>query len=79
MIDPYVSLSYWQVAAAASLIVVNGLVSLTLKLRMEKLLLVASIRTVVQLLMMGMVLIRIIVAELVTVYPSLSLTTRVML
>lgn len=56
MIDPYVSLSYWQVAAAASLIVVNGLVSLTLKLRMEKLLLVASIRTVVQLLMMGMVL-----------------------
>jgi len=51
---PYVELTYWQVALAAALIVVNGGVSIALQLQMEKMLLVASCRTVVQLLLVGL-------------------------
>jgi len=54
--DGYLSLEYWQVAAAAALIVVNGVVSLMLRLRMGTQLVVASVRTVVQLLLVGLVL-----------------------
>lgn len=52
----YVELSYWQVALAALLIVINGAISLALHLRMERSLLIASLRTVVQLLLVGFVL-----------------------
>lgn len=54
--DEYVELNYWQVALAALLIVINGAISVVLRLRMEQSLLIASIRTVVQLLLVGLVL-----------------------
>jgi putative ABC transport system permease protein len=54
--DGYVELTYGQVALAAVLIVVNGALSVALRLRMERLLLVASLRTVIQLLLVGLVL-----------------------
>jgi len=46
-----------ELAAAASLILVNGLLSLWLGLGLEKRLLVASVRTVVQLLILGAILV----------------------
>ncbi|MBT8420564.1 MAG: iron export ABC transporter permease subunit FetB [Gammaproteobacteria bacterium] len=52
----YVELTYWQVALAALLIVINGTISVVLHLRMEKPLLIASARTISQLLLVGLVL-----------------------
>lgn len=52
----YVELSYLQVGLAALLIVVNGAISIGLRLQMERSLFVASLRTVVQLLLVGLVL-----------------------
>jgi putative ABC transport system permease protein len=52
----YIELTYLQVAAAAVLILVNGAISVALKLGLEKRLLVAALRTVVQLLLVGLVL-----------------------
>lgn len=52
----YVELSYFQVGLAALLIVVNGAISIGLRLRMERSLFLASLRTVVQLLLVGLVL-----------------------
>jgi putative ABC transport system permease protein len=52
----YVELTYGQVGLAALLIVVNGAISLALRLRMERSLLIASVRTVVQLVLVGLVL-----------------------
>ena len=52
----YHALSYWDVAAAAALILINGIISVALRLRMERSLLLASIRTIVQLLLVGFVL-----------------------
>jgi len=52
----YIELTYWQVAWAALLIVTNGVISIVLRLKMEKSLLIASLRTVVQLLLVGLVL-----------------------
>jgi len=49
-------LSWWQLAIAASLILISGAVSLALKLRMEKRLALASLRTIVQLGLVGYVL-----------------------
>jgi putative ABC transport system permease protein len=54
--NDYISLSAGQVGLAASLIVVNGLISLALRLGMERTLALASLRTVVQLLLIGFVL-----------------------
>lgn len=54
--DGYVELSYWQVALAALLIVINGAISVALHLRIEKSLVIGSVRTVVQLLLVGLVL-----------------------
>ena len=42
--DGYVELTYWQVAFAALLIVINGAISVALNLRIEKSLLIASLR-----------------------------------
>lgn len=56
MNEGYVELSLWHVAAAAALILINGVVSLTLRLKLEGSLLLASLRTVVQLLLIGLVL-----------------------
>jgi putative ABC transport system permease protein len=52
----YEVLSLWQVAIAVSLIVISGLISLLLQLGLERRLLIASLRTVVQLLLVGFVL-----------------------
>jgi putative ABC transport system permease protein len=51
-----VELHYWQIGLAASLILINGVISLVLRLGLERRLLVAAARTVVQLLLIGMVL-----------------------
>ncbi len=52
----YQQLSYWQVAAAASLILVCGLISAVVGLGIGRSLLLAGTRTVVQLLLVGLVL-----------------------
>ena len=52
----YVELTNFQVALAAGLIVINGVVSVALRLRLEKTLVIASIRTVIQLSLVGLVL-----------------------
>ena len=52
----YLELSYLQVALAALLIVINGLISIALKLGLERRLLLAAVCTVVQLLLIGFVL-----------------------
>jgi putative ABC transport system permease protein len=52
----YVELTYWQVGLAVLLLLVNGVISLALQLRMERQLLWAGARTVVQLLLVGLVL-----------------------
>lgn len=49
----YIELSYWQVALAAVLILVNACISIALRLGLERTLLIASVRTVVQLLLLG--------------------------
>lgn len=52
----YQSLTYMDLAIAASLILVNGILSIALKLDLERLLAWAAVRTVVQLLAIGYVL-----------------------
>lgn len=52
----YLELSYWQVGLATLLILINAAASLALRLRIEWTLLVASVRTIVQLLLIGLVL-----------------------
>ncbi len=52
----YVELSFGQAGLAALLLVINGLISIALRLRMERLLLLAGVRTVLQLLLIGFVL-----------------------
>jgi putative ABC transport system permease protein len=53
---PYIELSYLQVGLAALLIVINGAISVLLKLDLERRLLIAAVCTVVQLLLIGFVL-----------------------
>jgi putative ABC transport system permease protein len=55
-VDGYIALTAWQVAIAASLVLVNGAVSVALKLGLERSLLLASVRMVAQLLLIGYVL-----------------------
>ena len=52
----YQNLSLWDIGIASSLILVNGLLSLLLKLDLERKLAMAAVRTVVQLLAIGYVL-----------------------
>ena len=52
----YVELTYWQVGLAALLIVVNGAISVTLRLGMERSLVMGSVRMTLQLLLIGLVL-----------------------
>ena len=56
MTKPYIELSYFQVALAALLILINGAVSVLLKLELERRLLLAAACTIVQLLLIGLVL-----------------------
>ena len=53
---PAIDLSYFDIAIAAGLILITGAVSIFLHLKMEKRLLVASIRTIAQLALIGLVL-----------------------
>ena len=52
----YLELSYFQVGAAALLILINGAISMVLRLGLERRLLLAAVRTVAQLLLIGLVL-----------------------
>src|SRR5215207_5932251 len=52
----YLELSYVQVALAVTLILFNGLLSAWLRLRLERSLLLATVRMTVQLLLVGIVL-----------------------
>lgn len=52
----YIELAYWQVALAALLILINGGISLLLRLELERKLLVAAFRMTVQLILVGFVL-----------------------
>jgi putative ABC transport system permease protein len=54
--DKYLELSYWQVGLAALLILVNGIISLALRLKLGGQLTTASVRMTVQLLITGLVL-----------------------
>lgn len=54
--EHYIDLAYWQVGLAALLILINGGVSLILRLDLERRLLVAAIRMSLQLLLIGLVL-----------------------
>ncbi|MHB8899112.1 MAG: ABC transporter permease [Thermoguttaceae bacterium] len=52
----YIQLDLWQVSLAAALILVNAAISVLLRLGLEGRLLLASVRTIVQLLLIGLVL-----------------------
>ena len=52
----YLELTYVQVGLAALLILINGAISFSLRLGMERSLLMASMRTILQLLLIGLVL-----------------------
>jgi putative ABC transport system permease protein len=56
MTQQYLELSYFQVGLAALLILINGALSVFLKLGLERRLLLAAACTVVQLLLIGLVL-----------------------
>lgn len=56
MDSSYFELSYFQVMLAAGLVIVNGVLSLYLRLGMERSLFIAAIRTVLQLFLIGFVL-----------------------
>jgi putative ABC transport system permease protein len=56
MPDSYYDLGYGDVLIAASLIFINGLLSYALQLGLERRLLIAAVRTIVQLLLIGYVL-----------------------
>lgn len=52
----YLALSIWDVALAAIFLLLNGALSLWLDLRLERMLIVAALRMVVQLILVGLVL-----------------------
>lgn len=52
----YIALSYWDLAMAASLIAINGMLSVYFKLGLERTLLIAALRMTVQLMAIGFVL-----------------------
>src|SRR5262249_61818895 len=56
MTGSYLDVSYWQVAGAAGLVVINGAISLLLRLQLERQLVIASVRMIVQLLLIGLIL-----------------------
>lgn len=56
MSPQYIELSYAQVALAAALILVNGAISVALRLDLHRRLLIAAARTIAQLLLVGLAL-----------------------
>ena len=69
----YIALSYWDIALAAVFLVLNGVLSLALKLSLERQLAIAASRMVVQLLLVGLVL------KTIFAISSLALTALVAL
>jgi putative ABC transport system permease protein len=55
-VSEYFELGFWQVAFASSLILISCVISLALQLGLERRLLLASVRTVAQLLLVGLIL-----------------------
>ncbi len=51
-----IELGAWQIAAAAALVLINGVLSVWLRLDLERRLLAASVRSVVQLALLGLIL-----------------------
>ncbi len=49
-----IELGLWQIGAAAALVLINGILSVWLRLGLERKLLVASVRSVVQLGLLGL-------------------------
>ncbi len=56
MNDGYLALSYWDLVIAAVFLVLNGVLSFAFHLGLERQLLVASLRMIVQLLLVGLLL-----------------------
>ena len=54
--DSYIALSYWDLAAASVLVFINAGLSVIFRLRVHRSLLIATIRMVVQLALVGLVL-----------------------
>ena len=54
--DSYIALSYWDLAAASALVFINAGLSVIFRLRLHRSLLIAAIRMVVQLALVGVVL-----------------------
>ncbi|MFQ5626716.1 MAG: ABC transporter permease, partial [Methyloligellaceae bacterium] len=52
----YIALTYWDLAMAAALILINGLLSVAFRLGLERTLFIAAIRMTVQLMAVGFVL-----------------------
>ena len=53
--DSYIALSYWDLAAASVLVFINAGLSVIFRLRLHRSLLIAAIRMVVQLALVGLV------------------------
>jgi putative ABC transport system permease protein len=73
----YVQLNPLQIGAAAVLILVNATVSLTLRLQLERSLLIASVRTVVQLLLIGFMLHWVFALEHIALIAAMMLVMTV--
>ena len=54
--DTYIALSYWDLVAASILVLINASLSIIFRLRLHRSLLIAAIRMVVQLALVGVVL-----------------------
>jgi putative ABC transport system permease protein len=55
-VDSYIALNYWDLAAASALVLINAGLSVIFRLRLHRSLLIAAIRMVVQLALVGVVL-----------------------
>jgi hypothetical protein len=55
-VDSYIALSYWDLATASVLVFINAGLSVIFRLRVHRSLLIAAIRMVVQLALVGVVL-----------------------
>lgn len=71
--NTYVTLSYWDLAGASIFLFVNGMVSLKLRLGVERLLFWSALRMIVQLLMIGLVLKAVFAATSLLITFSLAL------
>jgi putative ABC transport system permease protein len=55
-VESYIALNYWELAAASVLVFVNAILSVIFRLRLHRSLVIAAIRMVVQLALVGVVL-----------------------